>query len=527
VNRPVASTRAGRWGAALLALALAAGLAGCGQTSHRALRYKAEKLMWTADREETAARLRDEKPDSATLLSLREPYLEVSKKVKVPVVSPTASKEDRATALDVARLVGNAELQAARLAVQANRPDIAIEEMKQVQARAGDDTLMLRRADFFLVGTLRQYRRNEEAVALMRSMLDRYPPLSPETSTEEDAILAIPEAIVRLYRDLNDEANAKAALDEAGAYYRRILATPRPPLLDVQVRARLIRVELEQGDWNAGLQDVQTLRRMAAASPSLKSLEPEIRYSEAKLHLMHTGKTNPNEAVAMLDKVTSDFPRSPFAGRALMDGATLLEQLGRKQEALDRYRQITTAYDNQPDIAPPAFFRRAMLEEQLGDWDRAKNLLEGIPVRYPETMAALEAPIAIASRYARVGQGDAATLAVHRAIDTYHRLIERDTTSVYGPLYRWSIIRCQMLLGDRAGMLQTVDDMARLDMGHPITEQALLQGARAAHRINQDARAKAYLQKFLASYPKSPLVPDVKRELGKLQAAGTKPAKGT
>jgi hypothetical protein len=125
-------------------------------------------------------------------MALREPYLDVGRKVEIPKVTASSSKDDSTVARDIMRLVGNAELQAARLAVTANRPDIAIETMKRVQAMAEGDTLMLRRADFFLVGTLRQYKRYGEAVALMRSMLERYPPIPSGTSEEEDAILAIP-----------------------------------------------------------------------------------------------------------------------------------------------------------------------------------------------------------------------------------------------------------------------------------------------------------------------------------------------
>jgi tetratricopeptide (TPR) repeat protein len=255
-------------------------------------------------------------------------------------------------------------------------------------------------------------------------------------------------------------------------------------------------------------------------------LEPEIRYSEAKLHMMHTGKEKPDEALALFERVAQDFPRSPFAGRALMDAGTLCEMHGRKEQALSYYRRVTTSYDRLPDVAPPAFYRRAMLEDQLGDWESAKNLLDGIPVRFPETMAALEAPIAIANRYARVGQQDAAREAVRKAIDTYQGLIDRDTTSAFCVLYRWATLRCQMRLDDNKGALRTVDEMVRKDMGQAITEQALLHGARIAHQHDQDLRARGYLQLFLANYPKSPLVGDVKKSLAKLPPANSKPKTG-
>src|SRR5262249_27241816 len=123
--------------------------------------------------------------------------------------------------------------------------------------------------------------------------------------------------------------------------------------------------------------------------------------------------------------------------------------------------------------------------------------------------------------YARIGQGDAAKQAVQKAIGTYHGLIERDTTSGYTPLYRWSIIRCYGLLGDDQGILRTVDEMVRRDMGHPITEHALLAGAKVAHQLKQDDRARAYLQNLLVNYPRSPMIPDVKKQLAKIPARGT------
>jgi len=83
-----------------------------------------------------------------------------------------------------------------------------------------------------------------------------------------------------------------------------------------------------------------------------------------------------------------------------------------------------------------------------------------------------------------------------------------------------------MRLEDNKGALRTVDEMVRKDMGQAITEQALLHGARIAHQHDQDLRARGYLQLFLANYPKSPLVGDVKKNLAKLPPANSKPKTG-
>jgi len=95
VTRSGGMARVSRSCSWLLAVALASGLSGCGDASLRAVRYRAEQILWHADLEESAVRLRDETPDSTTLLGLRAPYLDVAKKVKIPQVPPSASKDEQ------------------------------------------------------------------------------------------------------------------------------------------------------------------------------------------------------------------------------------------------------------------------------------------------------------------------------------------------------------------------------------------------------------------------------------------------
>jgi tetratricopeptide (TPR) repeat protein len=289
------------------------------------------------------------------------------------------------------------------------------------------------------------------------------------------------------------------------------LRREQPPALRAEILARLVSVELEQADWDGGARDLAALDTLVTSTPPLAPLIPEVRYSQAKLIAAKT--KNLLQAAAILDQVAKDFPDSPYAARSLLESGALYEAMGRKPDAMARYRMAAIKYSNDPIVGPAATYRQAMISEQLGDWEEAKNLLESIPVKYPDTEAAVQAPAAIAQRYAREGNRDAAETALRRAIGVYQGLIDRDTTSSYVPVYRWSIVRCYNALGDWGQALAWTDRMISQDMGNPFTAQALLEGARVANAHGLKDRARSYLQDFLTNYPKSPMVPDVKREL--------------
>ncbi len=514
------SAPAARAGTLILLLATV----GCGEIGSMAERYRVERAIWWARHTEASARLGAQRPDSTALLGLREEYLAVPAQARHPYVRGK-SEADREIGRETARLVGHAELQAARLAVEANRADLALDQMAKVAAMADADSLVRREADFFRVGTLRQSRRYAEAIQALKEILTRYQPAPPRRAGDVDPILSVPEGIVRLARDMGDAEGAKRELGAAGDYYRALLRRPQPPELEAQILARLVAVELEQADWNGAARDLAALEKLATSTPALAPVIPEVRYSQAKLVAVRS--RNLSQASALLDRLASDYPESPFAARAILESGALLEQIGRKAAALARYRSAAGKYPGDLAVAPAATFRQAMLTEQLGDWEQAKNLLESIPVKYPGTEASIEAPVAIAKRYARVGNREAAESAVRRAIVVYQGMIVRDTTSAAVPVLRWSIIRCYNTIGEWGEALAWTDRMISEDMGNPLTAEALLEGARVANAHGLRDRAKGYLTEFLDHYPKSPLAPSVRQELaehgGGRGSAGTRP----
>ena len=493
--------------AALLAAALV--VSGCGDVDRLAKRYRAEQMTYEAERSEREARLAQARPDSATLLMLRENYAAVRRAIPPPYRRPS-DRPGAAVAVSLLRAVGKAELSAVRLALQAHRPELALEQAEWLSQHSEGDTLTRRQADFAAMGALREMGRTDDAIARMHLMLEQYKLLPPQAGGQEDALLSIPELMVNTRREQGDEAGAEKELAYSVEYYKKTLSEPNPPALEAQVRSLLVRAYLDQGNASAALGELTALDKLAASNPAFKAIEPEVHYSRARIRSLID--KSPDEAIQMLDKVASDYPQSPFAPRALLESAVLNERHKRMEAATDRYNAVVSLYPGDVRTAPVALFRQAMLSEQAGKWDDAKRTLESIPVKYPASKAAAEAPITIALRYAVRKDKSAALQALTRAIVTYDELIARDTTSAYTTLYRWNKLRCQLPLGKWQDGLKTVDEMLVKDKGHPYTAQALIEAARIAKSHGQPDRGAVYLQRYLEDFPNSPLADRVRKE---------------
>ena len=197
--------------------------------------------------------------------------------------------------------------------------------------------------------------------------------------------------------------------------------------------------------------------------------------------------------------MVEQYPQSPFAARAAHDAGTMLETHGLRDAALDRYRLISDRFGDNDDVAPDAAYRRALLEDLQGDWVRSKGLLEMIPVRYPESQAALDAPMAVVRHYQADGEVLAVQSSLRKAVSTYQDLIANRPKSPFRGGYRWSLAQAQFQMGEWNAGLATIDAMALNDPGHPLTPQGLLQAAKIAE--DHDQRDRAVVSAELSSPP--------------------------
>ena len=495
-----------RLGMAVIGLTL---LAGCSQLDGMATRFRVERMLFEAQRTETRLRIGKAAPDSATLLRIYFEYRKPRLNFRAPYFAGSGAGAEKIRR-DITRQIGLAELAASRTALQAHRPDLAIESARWVVTVAGTDTVLAREGYVAMVFTLRALRAFDEAIITMRAMLERFPPAEPRSPDQEDPILNIPDAIIELRGETADSSMVGQDRAYAVAYYRRLLAAHPSPFLESQVRARLSRTLLEAGDANAAFAEVSTLRALVQRTPGLRSLEPEILYTEGRIRGM---QKDFKSALSIYDGIAKTHPASPFAARALLDAAVIAERVGKPGDAIARYRAILDRPNPDPAIASVASYRMAMVMDQIGRWEDAKQVLEGIPTQYPRSRAGVEAPFAIVEHYNRARQPDAAKAALAKAIDTYRVLIRQDTVSAYATVYRWNTLRAQAALGRAKDALSTVDQMAENDRGAPITSEALFQGAQIALGIGDKVKSDVYLQRIVMEYPRSPRAAGIRKYL--------------
>ncbi|HSQ59217.1 MAG TPA: tetratricopeptide repeat protein [Acidobacteriota bacterium] len=500
-----------RWigGAALAAL-----LVGCGDARELSLLYRCEMIYYKARKAEEALRLGGARPDTTALASLRNRYLAVRKVAPGPyrVEGDSAQRERTAGIL---RVVGVAETQAARIALEMRRPDLTLASAGWLKEQAGADSAATRQAAFMTVAALQGLRRFDDAVAEMKSILRRYPPQVTASVEDEDPVLGLPQAIVDLKENLADEAGAARERREAQDYFQGLLSRRQPPLLEVQIRTRLLRTLLDLEQPSRALEQANTLERLIAGTPSLRPHLGEIQFAKGKI--LTVIQRDPSDGIDLLERVATDFPGSPIAPRAIYEAGLAYEGSGRFPEAIAHYETVLERFPEAPDVAPLSMYRLALVQDRVGDWGKAKRTLEALPIRFPRSQAAAEAPTAVIQHYLRENQKTAAKMYLPRAYEQYRSLATTDSTGRYAPLFRLKMFQVASMREDSTAMYSVAEEMLRRDPRHPYTAQILIGAARAAAERGNPTRSARYWRRFLQEFPYSPLAEGAKRELKRLE----------
>lgn len=512
-RRPHPWRRSG--GVACLLLALVPAIQGCGDAARRADRYRLQQGLWEAYRAEQAATLLVATPDSTTRLALRLKYIGAVEGASAALRSTAMGRPRSAIERRLLQVISQGEIEAARLAHAAGRPELALERCRALVQLAEGDTSVTRRADILIAGSLRRMGRSEEAIDAMKAMMVRYPPRPPDSTGVEDFVLSLPIMVIDLRKELGDERGAAQELKAAEVYYQGLAhGGGLAPTLEAQVRSRWVHTLLEQKKMPEAMAGLDSLESLVTSVAEMSPMIPEVRYTRIKLRSM--SEKDHSASIKALERLAFDFPASPVAPRALFDAAVLSERSNRAEEARQTYEAVADRYPQASELASMAILRQAMLEDRAGHWEKSKSLLESIPARFPRTPAGTQAPISVVEHYVRAGDKAGVQIALRKAADSYVRMIRSDSTSAGAAAVRWNLLRCYSELKEKDLALRVVDEMTWHHPKSILTARALIEGANVAESKGLKQLALSYLAKFLRDFPDAPQIPGIRDRIQRL-----------
>lgn len=480
----------------ILGLGLLGLLWGCGATP-LSERYEAEHDLWSARRIER--RIANQPDDPGPLLEqAKTAYAAILE--RYPEAGAGADSTERE---NLERVRASAVLGLARILRASNDIEGAVTVVAAHRMDAPwdlDATLRLHRE---LVDLLSLQGSPDTLITVLRSIIEELPPGQPN-GQPIPLVLEAPLREVDLLEAVGRDEEAAARLDQADLYYAEVAA--RSPGTPLEVAADLHRsnVFLRQNRYQEAEQTLARAFDLPAAGPS----RPQILLTQALVR--QRGLEDYAGAIHLLRKMVRRYPDDPRAAGALLQIAIAFRSAGQPDSALAAFDLVEKRYPKNIEIASQARFLGATVLEMEGRWDEALRRYRSVTTDFRRTSSGLLAPLQIASYYERQGEKEVTRATLEAAAVEYQR-IARDLGS--NPASRALVLSALDHLADvwtRLGEWdKAVQALLHRAEDYPRDYRSPLAYVRAAAIQEEQLRdrdaAIATLEKLTQRYPDLPL----------------------
>ncbi len=250
------------------------------------------------------------------------------------------------------------------------------------------------------------------------------------------------------------------------------------------------RIDLSAHDWEAALKGLDLYEA--------RSLRPADRWNATfdRAEILAQGLGVYLPADSLYAEVAARAGDEGLRGLATLRRCEIAVLQGRPTDALRELKAVEKEFPNQTQIVASAIFRRAELQEQLGDWARAQRLFRRVIQRYPATEPGLQAPLRLVELHRRRGDQRGLRGALSHAEDQYQRLIAgHSSTSPVAVQARRKLVQCFLQEDKIQEALYELEQLHHILGGSLAGGEALLDAARVARDQLQDPRlARRYLR---------------------------------
>jgi tetratricopeptide (TPR) repeat protein len=307
------------------------------------------------------------------------------------------------------------------------------------------------------------------------------------TALLRDSLVAVPELLA---------GSGPEAAAFAESFYSRIISTWPDSAVAARARDYRARVRIGRGETAAALEDLDVAARTHPERPR----HSELRILQADLLAFSLDRAD--DAVSILRSVVAADPSSESAWWARVRLA-LIEPTP-VRERIERLRAVHMDLRTPYGPASAAMYARALVEEGRGDRSGAAELLWRLTARYPNSRAALAAPLHLIRGYVARGELEDASSTLSRASDYYRGVIAHESARV-SPRYLGMdcLLEAYLLMGrpqDAAAALNEATEAARA--GSRVVAELKL--ASISHFLAGDPENSVeILKKTLVGFPRS------------------------
>jgi TolA-binding protein len=369
-----------RKGWLLVAAALLA--TSCGTDREISRLYRAERELWQADSEYRNLSIRPERVAEDVWFGLARRYVSIADKcVATPGTHAAGSASEGTQAVAARALFSAARIHAALR--DSSGMELLYERMAQ---QFGDLPSVAAEVAMIRAGIAESRGERLAAAELYESVIGR---AEPETGAAGIAgvVLGLPLRIARLRAVGATDQARDAAYREARAYYERYARDHADERVRIDCEFHLVEIAKDLSRWDEALAVLQQLR--THVQEFTDNHDPEL------------------------------------APRVLLELASNAGRRGQASEALGYLDRIAKEHSDAPETASWALLARGQLLDNQARWPEALDSYRSIPILFPQSEAALQAPLDIVLHYAQAGDDDGAAAALSQAERDYRDFLTR------------------------------------------------------------------------------------------------------
>jgi tetratricopeptide (TPR) repeat protein len=494
----------------LIGLTALIGPGGCGQ-SPMAIRYKAERDLWRSRGAERRLALRPG-TDRVQMDEAARGYESILKRYPL---SSAGSQPEEVQALGRVRVTAAASL--TRLYVRLGERQNAIStlwNMRGETSSADLDAALRLHSD--LLELLSAATGPDSLIEIYRDLAARFPPGTPD-GQPLPMVLESPLRLADLFRRLGRTSEMSETLDRALEYYRQVSGQWAGKPLEIAALVQQANALVRQERMEEAEAILQSTRKLPQADPYDASILLSLGVLQEQA--MHA----PVQAQETYRELVRLYPNDTAAPQAEFRLGLTYAATGRPDSALAIFDRTEKAYGRDLELAARVRLQEARVLNQAGRVDQALSRYRSVVVDFPRTEASLQAPFEIAEYYRsrKDVNGERATL--REATAEYERLVQ----DLAGDARRGPVVvlaldqlaAAWVRLEEWQKAVEVLDKRAEAFPTDGRSPLALVQAAAILEsRLGDHKATIAMLQKVVSRYPGIPLAGRAKDRIAELEA---------